>query len=108
MNDIIGMFRKTLEFEGNMLGTPETCTISRALELIGSAYELGWKQSYEQELRERYAGMAMQAIISDHETIKELVNLLQSKGDTKADGLERSVAQQSIYFADALVEQLKK
>jgi len=108
MEDILTMYRKTLEDESKMLGTPNSCTINRAMELVASAYTLGKLRLEEDKLREKYAGLAMQAMISSHITMDRLVALLIDRGDEKAEHLEKLVADRSVAFADAMIEALKK
>lgn len=108
MNDLLAMCRKTLEFEGNMQGTPDSCTINRALELCADAYQLGRKESDYEALRNQAALAAMQAQVSSFETMEKFVSILKERGDEKAEALEILVAMRSVAYADALIEELKK
>jgi len=93
MNTLLDLHRKTLEEEADMLGTPDHCTINRAMELITSAYAMGYQQSSEQELRERYAGMAMQSVMNFFGSI---------------DYNRETIAKLAVEQADALIEELRK
>lgn len=94
MSDLLNVCRKTLEEEADMLGTPDHCTINRAMELITSAYAMGYQQSSEQELREKYAGLALQGMI-----ITSDMSILEHKG---------KAARNAVEFADALIKELRK
>ena len=94
MSDILSTFRKTLEFESKMYSTPDSCTINRAMELIASAYQLGYEKSNERRLKEKYAGMALQGIISTSE-----MSILKHKEEAVKEAIE---------FADALIECLNR
>lgn len=59
-------------------------------------------------LREKYAGMAMQAIISDHKGMSNIQNALENSGTDRDNTLQRVVAEQAVNFADALIEELRK
>ena len=108
MEDILSAYRETLELESKMLNTPDSCTINRAMELVYSAYTLGNQKSEEQKLREKYAGMAMQSIISDRVAMERMFAELQRRGDEEGVEMNKVVAERAVEFADALIEVLKK
>ena len=94
MDNILEMYRKTLKVESELFGTPDSCTIKRAMELIASAYEIGYQESSKQELREKYAGMFLQGIISTSE-----MSILKHKEEAVKEAIE---------FADILIEKIRK
>lgn len=93
MNDLLAMYRKTLEFEGNMQGTPDSCTINRALELCADAYQLGRKESDYEALRNQAAIAAMQGVMNFFGSI---------------DYNRETIAKLAVEQADALIAELKK
>ena len=113
MEDILTMYRKTLEDESKMFDTPNSCTINRAMELVASAYTLGKLRLEEDKLREKYAGLAMQAIISNQELLEENTNFIETDGKRgfydyagMKNGNDR-VAKLAVAYADAMVEELR-
>ena len=102
MSDILEAFRTNLELEAQMLETPGNCTINRALELAADAYQLGNQESDERKLREQYAGMAMQALLSSH--YREFI--VTSEKISKPE--EEIAANIAVDFANALIKELRK
>ena len=59
-------------------------------------------------LRNQAAIAAMQGMVSSHVTIEKIVYLLKERGDEEAVGLEKTVAERAVAFADELIRQLKE
>jgi len=62
-----------------------------------------------EKLRNEFAGRAMQAMVSNFKTLQRIVDILKERGgEENAEELENVVAERSVSFADALVEELRK
>lgn len=61
-----------------------------------------------QGVRIQAAIAALQGMVSSHVTIEKIVYLLKESGDDKAVGLEKTVAERAVTFADELIKQLKE
>ena len=102
MNDILSMFKQTLEMEAKALGTPDKTTINRALELCASAYQLGTEEHDWDALRNQAAIAAMQGILSNNDTMHAAVCAADETMSAQV-----VVARNAIAYADALVQELK-
>ena len=96
MYDVLAMFRHTLETEGKMLGTPDSCTINRAMEICCDVWQLGAKEHDWEKVRNQAAIAAMQSFIG-----KFNINI-RDRNDCE------KIAKLSIEQADELIKQLKK
>ena len=71
-------------------------------------YEESPYNKEQRELRERYAGLAMQAIISDHEAMNKIQIVLEEIGYQYENDSAVVVAKLAVSYADALIEKLRK
>lgn len=72
------------------------------------------EDEHRTELRERYAGMAMQAIISNQELLEECTNFIETDGKRgffDYGGMKNGgdkVAKLAVAYADAMVDKLRR
>ena len=87
----------------NSYGTPIEMR-PEEVELIANIEE----DDYWQNMKVHAAIAALQGIVSSHVTIEKIVYLLKVRGDDTAVGLEKTVAERAVTFADELIKQLKE
>ena len=63
-------------------------------------------QEKVEELREKYAGMAMQAILSNHDS--GILELFKEQAKKEQKDIRQIVARSAVELADCLIEALKK